>query len=197
MKPRKPIFIAEIKTQSIFGFKSNYSRTHLIDLALEHGDWISVHTDPRFGGSFDDVHLIKSLTDKPVLAKGFHFHEDDALKALDMGADYVLRVDCLPVHDRMWENQVLHEVSNLKNLGRYISPHTGKIEGKFVFNGRNLLTGLPKKTIRDYTNYRSNFKWVCGASLIRHPSDVKRFYPNCDAFIVGEHLPEYLAYEKP
>src|SRR5438552_1095911 len=118
----KPIFIAEIKTKCMFGFESKYSRSTLTDKALEYGDWISVHTDPRFGGSFDDIYAIPREPDKPILAKGFHSHDDDVEKAIDLGADYVLTVDryTFPQKHRYKEmgekrGEVVCEISNLND----------------------------------------------------------------------------------
>lgn len=187
---KKPIFIAEIKTQSMFGFKTNYSRECLIDTALRYGDWISVHTDPRFGGSFDDIYQIRRKTNKSILAKGFHSHNHDVEKALDLGADYVLVVDR---PDRkllnLYTDKILFEFSNSKLLNE--SSYDFAEFGKVVFNGRNLDTGIGKKSIAQYHEFRNRCKWLCGASLLKEPDYVQKFYPNCDAFIVGENLVDF------
>ena len=44
-------FIAEVKTQASSGWRSERSWDELFDIANEHGDWISIHTDARWGGS--------------------------------------------------------------------------------------------------------------------------------------------------
>lgn len=183
----KPIFIAEIKQKSLFGFQSKYSRNALIDTALEYGDWISVHTDPRFGGSFDDIYLIKQETNKPILAKGFHTHIDDIKKCFDRGATYVLTIrpvryilsHCNPYNCLEY---MLFETNDIIELNNKL---------KFVYNGRDLRTGLGKKYIGDYHEFRKKCKWLCGASLIKKPSDIEIYYPKCDAFIVGENLIEF------
>lgn len=170
----KPIFIAEIKTKSMFGFESPYSRAKLIDTALEHGDWISVHTDPRFGGSFDDIYMLARETRKPILAKGFHCHNDDIKKALDLGADYVLVVE----RATMSHKHVLFEFSE-------------PVEGfRMVYNSRDLRTGQPKKVNR-WHEYRVKCDWLCAASNIKVKDDVQIMYPGCDAFIVGSNLVEF------
>lgn len=187
---KNPIFIAEIKTQSMFGFKARYHRETLINTAIRYGDWVSVHTDPRFGGSFDDIYQIRKLTSKPILAKGFHSHNNDVKKAFDLGADYVLVVDRPNRYllDR-YIGKILFEFSNSHILDE-ISYDFLEF-GKIVFNGRNLNTGIGKKSIAQYHEFRKKCKWLCGASLLSHPNDVKMFYPNCDAFIVGESLFEF------
>ena len=191
----KPIFIAEIKQKSMFNFELRYSRKTLIDNALEFGDWISVHTDPRFGGSFDDIYYLRKETNKPILAKGFHTHDDDVKKAFDLGADYVLVVD-RPSRKLLnsYLGNILFEISSLNELNEL--PHDFLQFGKIVYNGRDLKTGIGKKYIGDYTEYRKKSSWLCGASLIRSVKDVGVFYPDCDAFIVGENLVEFCQEKK-
>lgn len=190
----KPIFIAEIKTKSMFGFESKYSRYALTELALKYGDWISVHTDPRFGGSFDDIYLLRKETKKPILAKGFHAHVDDVKKAFDLGADYVLtvarddyRFNC--IHNK--RPNILFETNSIDDISNF-----GADKMKYVYNGRSLKTGIGKKYIGDYQQFRNKANWLCGASLIQRPEDVQRFYPNCDAFIVGQNLVEFCTHYK-
>ena len=62
--------IAEVKTQSPFGFRSDKNRDELFAVANQIGDIISIHTDPRWGGSFELVKKARALTKKPILAKG-------------------------------------------------------------------------------------------------------------------------------
>ena len=187
---------------SMFGFKTKYLRNTLIDVALNYGDWISVHTDPRFGGSFDDIYFIRQKTDKPILAKGFHSHNDDVKKAFDLGADYVLVVDRYysnPEGGINYNERVIHEISNLNGsdinwnliLNDTDDDRFYKWQPKVVYNGRSLDSGFSKKYIGDYEEYRKKAKWLCGASLIQKPEDVQNLYPDCDAFIVGEHLVEF------
>jgi len=70
-----PLLIAEVKTESPFGFVSEKTWRQLFDIANKHGDIISIHTDKRWGGSFDLISKAKELTKKPVLAKGIHATE--------------------------------------------------------------------------------------------------------------------------
>ena len=64
--------IAEVKTQSPFGYKSDKSWDELFEVANKVGDIISIHTDRRWGGSFELLQKARSLTNKPILAKGIH-----------------------------------------------------------------------------------------------------------------------------
>ena len=61
--------IAEVKTASPFGWSSNRSWEELFDLANQYGDIISIHTDSRWGGSFDLLKQARQQTTKPILAK--------------------------------------------------------------------------------------------------------------------------------
>ncbi|MAJ97292.1 MAG: hypothetical protein CMI56_01585 [Parcubacteria group bacterium] len=47
------------------------------------GDIISIHTDSRWGGSFELLEKARGLTDKPILAKGIHKDDADIEKALE------------------------------------------------------------------------------------------------------------------
>jgi indole-3-glycerol phosphate synthase len=187
----KPQFIAEIKLKSPYGFQSIHSFETLTKTAIKYGDIISVHTNPLWGGCFEAIEYIRRLTDKPILAKGIHSKNDDVRKALDYGADYVLIVDRFLYDQSDGYNEIpiskiLHEIG--KNIQDKIYQHP---DLKYVYNGRDLMNhGLAKKYL-DFKKYRDQTKWLCGASLISDPIHVELFYPNCDAFIVGENLMKF------
>ncbi len=181
----KPIFIAEIKTQSPFGYKSEHSFISLMNLAITYGDWISVHTNALWGGDYDALAFVRDMeVNKPILAKGIHGTDDDIQRALDHGANYVLVVDRIP-HEKYFD-KVLIEISHLSDfetVSKFYSksPYS---DLKFVHNTRELNSGLPKKRYT-YPEYRENCKWLCQASGIRSLKDVNS---DANAFIVGEHL---------
>jgi len=102
--------IAEVKTKSPFGFRSKKSWDELFRIANEHGDWLSIHTDPRWGGSFELIKKARSLTKKPILAKGIHRSDKDIKQALKLGANYVLVVGRIP---KAHLNKLLIEPENL------------------------------------------------------------------------------------
>src|SRR5580698_3732423 len=95
---REITLIAEVKAQSPFGYKSSKNRDELFELACRAGDIISIHTDLRWGGSFELLADARTKTDKPILAKGIH--ADDVLveQAIECGADYVLIVGRFPIN---------------------------------------------------------------------------------------------------
>ncbi len=176
----KPIFIAEIKTQSPFGYKSQFTFNELMETAITHGDWISVHDNALWGGDYETISFVRKYTRKPILAKGLHRTEDDINRALDHGADYVLLVDSLPMTRKLMSKCIVeHRHFEVVTEESKVFP-----EVKFMCNSRDLRTGLPKKRdeLQDYLDLGV---WVCQASGIRNPLDVRE---GVSAFIVGEHL---------
>lgn len=174
--------IAEAKTRSPFGWESKKSWEELFAIANEIGDIISVHTDPRWDGSFDLIAKARKLTDKPLLAKGIHASDNDITRALNAGADYVLVVGRSPgIHlDKcLIEPNTLEELSALPD------------GVKAVWNSRDLATGGLKS--ETFTQARRQFSgWLCQASNIQETSDID---PGADAILIGTHL-EDLAKEK-
>jgi indole-3-glycerol phosphate synthase len=169
-------FIAEVKTQSPFGFRAKLSWEALLEMAIEHGDAISIHTDARWGGSFNLVARARKATKKFILAKGIHETDDHVKKALAAGANAVLVVGREAEH---CGPQCWYEPRFIIDLER-CSPGT-----KVVWNTRDLRCGSPK--VETWERARSMWRgWMCQASNIRKLTDVR---PDADAFLVGEHLP--------
>jgi hypothetical protein len=171
---KAPIFIAEVKTQSMFGFQSKHSRFKLFDTALEYGDWVSIHTDARFGGSFDDIYMARRETNKPILAKGFHCSDDDVKKAYDMGANYVLVVDRYSHFNESYprNTEPIFEISKLEDIDHLIDPSNYKV----VFNGRNLETGIGKKSLHQWKEYREKCSWDTHLQLVEDKFICPPFY---------------------
>ena len=175
---KNTIIIAEVKTISPFGFKSDRSWEDLFSLADEIGDIISIHTDSRWGGSFDLIKKARSLTSKPILAKGIHPSDDDINKSVENGANYVLVVGRIPgVH----QDKCFIEPLNLKELSSI--PETYKI----VWNSRDLNTGGYKnETFEEARKIWGG--WICQASNIKSIKDIKN---GADAVLVGTYLAEF------
>lgn len=173
-------FIAEVKTASPFGWRSKRSWDELFKLADRYGDMISVHTDPRWEGSFELVTKARKLTDKPILAKGIHAGDDDVRNAFDAGADYVLVVGRIPeVHPKKCLIEV-NAVADFETLPK---------DTKAVWNSRDLTTGGTKS--ESFAQVRAAWDgWLCQASNLRTPKDVAS---GADAILVGTHLPEFAA----
>ncbi|HEX5774684.1 MAG TPA: hypothetical protein VFY28_01840 [Candidatus Paceibacterota bacterium] len=170
--------IAEVKTFSPFGWKSDATWDELFAIANAHGDIISIHTDSRWEGSFERVRKARSLTDKPILAKGIHADDSLVQEALDAGADWVLVVGRIPgVH----QEKCLIEPLTLEELKAL--PATARA----VWNSRDLATGGLKE--ETFAEVRAVFDgWLCQASNIRTVDDIE---DGADAILVGTHLPEF------
>jgi indole-3-glycerol phosphate synthase len=171
--------IAEVKTESPFGFKSEKTWDELFEIAEKVGDIISIHTDKRWGGSFDLIKKARALTSKPILAKGIHKTDAEIERALNAGADYVLVVGRIP---QIHLNKIFLEPLTLKELEKI------PVGLKVVWNTRDLETGELKK--ETFEEARKIFKgWLCQASNIKTLADVKE---GADAVLVGEHLEEFV-----
>lgn len=183
-----PLFIAEIKKKSPFGYTTDVPFISLMEYAVKYGDWISVHTNALWGGDYDSISFVRRFTNKPILAKGIHGTDDDIQRALDHGADYVLVVDRIPTY-RFW-NKVIFEFSTLSGFKKVID-HVGKwpehCPVKLVYNSRDLNTGL-SKTVNELDEVLKLGHWTCQASNIVIPQQVN---PNVQAFIVGECMVDF------
>jgi indole-3-glycerol phosphate synthase len=171
--------IAEVKTQSPFGFRSDKSWNELFEVANNSGDIISIHTDARWGGSFDMIKKARALTTKPILAKGIHTTDAEIIQALDAGADWVLVVGRIPhVH----VNKCFIEPLTLQELKTI--PENMRV----VWNSRDLSTGEIKK--ETFKEARLIFTgWLCQASNIKTVNDIQK---NADAVLVGGHLVDFV-----
>lgn len=167
--------IAEVKTQSPFGFRSDKTWDELFVIANAIGDIISIHTDGRWGGSFDLVRKAKGMTDKPILAKGIHATDDLIREAFDAGADWTLVVGRVPEFQPekcFIEPQTLDELKALPTSLRA------------VWNARDLQTGGAKK--ETFEDARAAWGgWLCQASFIETTADI---HPNANAVLVGTAL---------
>lgn len=170
--------IAEVKTQSPFGWRSDATWDELFAIANGIGDILSIHTDARWGGSFDLIRKAKAMTTKPILAKGIHATDDDVQRAIDAGADFVLVVGRIPA---IHAERCLIEPLTLAELATV--PH----DLKAVWNSRDLSDGSMKK--ETFAEARKIFPgWLCQASNIRSALDVEE---KADAVLVGTHLGEF------
>ena len=175
---KKTQIIAEVKTQSPFGWKSDKNWDELFKIANGIGDIISIHTDARLGGSFELLQKARSLTNKPILAKGIHGSDTDIAKAINIGADWILvvgRIPTLHIEKCLVEPLTIDE---LKTIPRNL---------RAVWNSRNLKDGSLKK--ETFTEARAIFTgWLCQASNIKTIDDIKE---GADAVLVGTHLVEF------
>ena len=176
--------IAEVKTKSPFGFQSPHGWGTLFAWADQVGDAISIHTDPDWGGSFEMVALARRLTQKPIIAKGWHRSDLDIVKAKQAGADFVLVVGRVP--DPSLRQHCWIEPRNLAELAELPKDVIA------VWNARNLSDGSPKTE----TWAEARKIWdgpLCQASYIQKASDI---FADANYALIGEHLPELMAEQK-
>lgn len=177
---RRFALIAEAKPLSPFGFRSGQSWDELFRLAAAAGDVVSVHADPRWGGSLDLIRAARSRTEKPILAKGVHASDEEIRAALAAGADFALVVGRLPAPDL--RPRCLIEPNTLAELGA-LPPGTAA-----VWNSRDLRDGgLKEETFADARAAWPG--WLCQASNLRSAGDV---HPGAQACLVGQALPEFI-----
>lgn len=181
---KSQIFIGEIKTQSPFGFKSEYSFNHLMNLCIEtpQVDWISVHVSAIYGGCLDSIAYVKQFTLKPILAKAVNGSDKLIRQQIEIGAEYSLVVGRIPDLNLVSLNRCLLEVD--PDFAREIRHDYPQHKLRFVWNSRDLRTG-ERKPMSELEDYLETNEWVCEASGIKSIDNV---HPNVSAFIVGEHL---------
>jgi indole-3-glycerol phosphate synthase len=170
--------IAEVKTHSPFGWQSTKSWDELFEIAEKIGDIISIHTDPRWHGSFDLIKKARSRTTKPILAKGIHATDEEIQSAVDAGADYILVVGRIP---KIHVEKCLIEPYTLEELAKV------PVDIKAVWNSRDLATGGLKS--ETFSDARKVFKgWLCQASNVASINDIDQ---RADAVLIGTHLSSF------
>lgn len=174
------MFIAEVKVQSPYGFRSQYEFDALLERAVSIGDALSIHTDPRWGGSWKSLETVCNKVSIPVLAKGLH-SEWKIHRAFECGATWALTVGWESDHPQAW-----YEPTHDRLLGNLsISSDTRKV---IVVNSRDLQTGLINPDVMTKAKRLFPKASLVQASGIRSPENVD---PECFGFIVGEALMEW------
>lgn len=181
MTKPKPLFIAEVKTCSPFGFKSDKSWRELFELALSTADMLSIHVEQDFGGNLQSLELARKLCHIPILAKGYHKTNKDVDRSFEAGADNVLVVGRKPPYDKYGVAALLYEPLSAEYIHGYRNY-------PMVWNARDLRTGNKKSdSINSIRNKHKSLLYQ--ASFIKSPDDIA---DGVDGFIVGEHLPEFI-----
>lgn len=202
------ILIAEVKPESkLSGWRSPYSVDLLMETACRYGHWISIHTNPLWGGSFEWLSLARAYVNefyrnappeiRPlILAKGLHETLEEQQEAL-RSADYVLVVSKDPPQGSAnILNRVLYEPHSLDGL-RKAPP-----DMKCVWNARDIVAALDAHRLGHKTDHnaakRASFddahkihdRWLCQASNINRREHVHK---KASAVLVGSRLREFLA----
>ena len=169
----------------------------LISAYSQHASAISVLTDEHyFGGSFDLLRQVKSLTALPVLCKDFILDPLQVLLARQAGADAVLLIVKAITDDNLnhlyklildWGMIPVVEVQNADELSRSLALNPEVI----LINHRNLDTlAMDRDTVLNLVPMLLHaFQGVViAASGIDSRSDIQRLLPATQCFLVGTSL---------
>lgn len=188
-------FIMEVKKASPSGHRSNVSVERAVAAYAPVADAISVLTDtPYFNGSLDDLRIVRSSFDGPILAKDFIVDPRQVGEARMHGADAALVIlamlndeeaSAVMAEARRLAMDVIVEVHDEAELQRALSLGAGIIG----INNRDLRTlktdlAVTEKLVESVPEDRI----VISESGIRNRSDVQRLSKSVDAFLVGSSL---------
>lgn len=189
---KNPVLIAEVKGVlgggRLYDVKTRKKQPSLEDrlrFADSHGDWVAIHTSEPWGGSWEWLSRARSLTTRPILAKGPHCTDDEVRKAIALGAQLVLVLGRVPKDERLWPF-CLFEPWGLLQLAEWQEQLPA--ECRFVWNTRDVTSGEERRlfgTAREIARGR----WLCQASLLSCVEDVQ---PGADAVVVGSGLKSYV-----
>lgn len=188
-------FIMEVKKASPSGHRSSVGVAEAVEAYAPVADAISVLTDaPYFGGSLDDLGIVRKRFDGPILAKDFIVDPRQVAEARAHGADAVLAIlamlddeeaSALMAEAERLNMDVVVEVHDERELGRALSlgaPILG-------INNRDLNTLNTDLAVTERLARRvRKDRILISESGIRERSDVERIAPSVDAFLVGSSL---------
>ena len=185
------VLIGEVKPSSPSGFMSPYSWRKLFDLANESPcvDMISIHTDPRWEGSFESLKEARALTEKPILAKGYHATDRELRDAFNYGADRVLVVGRIP--NISLADFCYYEPLNLEQLHAFPVLAGSHRINTVVWNARDISNPEIERYKTESINEARKLwpKQLVQASAIRSLADIA---PEADQILVGSYLPQFL-----
>jgi len=185
--------IAEVKIKSPTRPDFTGSFEEQIKIAQGIADIFSIHTNPKWGGSFDLVRRAREILgkDKLILAKGLHETADEIRFADEAGADYILVVSRTDIPEK-YMGKCWIEPLNLDGLRRIPSSYD-----VVVWNERDLAASLAQgkeiwkldTTGETFEQARALWKGkLCQASSLRTKRDIK---PGANYVLVGSYLKEF------
>lgn len=158
-------------------------------------DAISVLTDqPYFGGSFDDLRIVREQFDGPILAKDFIVDPRQVPEARNHGADAVLVM--LSVLDDASAREIMAEAASL-GMDALVEAHDEAEVLRAValgaeiigINNRNLKTlEVDLRTTERLSSLVPEDRILVAESGIQNRQDVDRLSAFADAFLVGSSL---------
>ena len=134
IKKNKNALIVEFKRYS--PSVKNFNKIRSIQDTIKDYDkskccCISILTDKNFGGSLNDIHIAKKLTNKPIIRKDFIIDKTQILESKLFGADAILLIAKILTRkqiedlyqyanklnlDVLIEIESIHEISKIKNI---------------------------------------------------------------------------------
>ena len=188
-------FIMEVKKASPSGHRSSVGVAEAVEAYAPVADAISVLTDaPYFGGSLDDLGIVRKRFDGPIVAKDFIVDPRQVAEARMHGADAVLAIlamlddtearAVMAAAERL-AMDVIVEVHDEQELGRALALGAAIIG----INNRDLKTLKSELAVTERLARRvPKDRILISESGIRERSDVERLAPSVDAFLVGSSL---------
>ena len=188
-------FVMEVKRASPSGHRSAVTVERAVAAYAPVADAISVLTDgPDFGGSIDDLRLVRTGFDGPILAKDFIVDPAQVSEARAAGADAVLVM--MSVLDDRSAAAVLAEASRL-NMDAIVEVHDEVELGRALALGAGIV-GINNRDLKTLTTDLAVTErlaalvpaavLVISESGISSRADVERLAPHADAFLVGSSL---------
>jgi indole-3-glycerol phosphate synthase/phosphoribosylanthranilate isomerase len=175
--------------------RSDFDPAAIAAIYRDFADAISVLTDgPGFQGSFDDLHLVRSRVELPVLCKDFILEPYQVLEARAAGADAVLLMlsilddreySALAATARELAMDVLTEVHDDTELTRAIDLDAAIIG----INNRDLRTfTVDRGTTARLAPRVPRDRLVVSESGFRCRTEIDAVADHVDAFLVGSYL---------
>ncbi|MDQ3074768.1 MAG: bifunctional indole-3-glycerol-phosphate synthase TrpC/phosphoribosylanthranilate isomerase TrpF [Pseudomonadota bacterium] len=188
-------FIMEVKRASPSGHRSAVSVEQAVAAYAPIADAISVLTDGEdFGGSLDDLAMVRAKFDGPILAKDFIVDVAQVSEARSFGADAVLVM--MSVLDDAVAIAVLGEAKRL-GMDAIVEVHDEPELARAVGLGAQIIgiNNRDLKTLKTDLGVTERLAplvpkhvLVISESGIGSRGDVERLTPIVDAFLVGSAL---------
>ena len=164
---------------------------------------LSVLTEPYFfGGTGQDIALVKTAVSIPVLRKDFIIDEQQIAESRALGADAVLLIaavlkERLPVFVDLATEYGLEPLVEIHNAGE-VETALATDADLIGINNRNLSTFVIDRSVTRLLSesIRSGGRAIVSESGIRSADDIREMKPFCDAFLIGSSIMEHVRPEK-
>ncbi|MBI3618769.1 indole-3-glycerol-phosphate synthase [Candidatus Peregrinibacteria bacterium] len=207
---RRPSLIAEVKPRSPSAGEllRREEIPALVDTYNRHAQAISVLCDaPRFGGGYDLLADVRSMTDLPLLAKDFMRTDAQIEQANQAGANAILLIVAileiselsrLASHAIDLHLDVLIEVHTEEELEKVVDAfgtfsEDNKRHMLIGINNRNLVTleidlGTTERLVPAIRRRFPHVPAIIAESGIRTRTDIERLQPFVQGFLIGTSI---------